>query len=106
RLDDVDGVDADAGPIVARRGRDVPRHVDSDDGSNDAAVARPDAVALSSDVRCDKRPATRSADHAGWSRILLRMDADRSRRLPARFRGGCHSDATAGDGTCGATRSG
>jgi hypothetical protein len=45
------GVDADAGPIVARRGRDVPRHVDSDDGSNDAAVARPDAVALSSDVR-------------------------------------------------------
>ena len=46
RLDDVDGVDADARPDVARRRGVVPRHVGRDDGGDDAAVAGPDAVAL------------------------------------------------------------
>ena len=46
RLDDVDDVHAHAGTDVARRRRVVPRHVDRDDGGDDAAVAGPDAAAL------------------------------------------------------------
>jgi hypothetical protein len=42
--DDVDGVDADARTDVARRRGVVPRHVDRDDGGDDAAVPGPDAV--------------------------------------------------------------
>ena len=38
RLDDVDGVDADARSDVARRRGVVPRHVGRDDGGDDAAV--------------------------------------------------------------------
>src|SRR5512132_4192008 len=44
RLDDVDGVDADARTDVARRRGVVPRHVGRDDGGDDAAVPGPDAV--------------------------------------------------------------
>ncbi len=47
RLDDVDDVDADAGPDVARRRGLVPRHVDRDDGGDDAAGPAPGAAALS-----------------------------------------------------------
>src|SRR5256885_16179827 len=47
RLDNVDGMDADARTDVARRYGRVPRYVDGDDGGNDAAVSDPDAVALS-----------------------------------------------------------
>lgn len=43
RLDDVDGVDADAGRDVGRRRGIVPRDVGPDDGSDDAAVAGPHA---------------------------------------------------------------
>src|ERR1044072_2063657 len=55
RLDDADGVDADAGTNVARRCDVVPRHVDRDDGGHDAAVAGSDAVALSPSRRYDGR---------------------------------------------------
>src|SRR5713101_7282800 len=41
RLDDVDGVDADARTDVARRRGVVPRHVGRDDGGDDAAVPGP-----------------------------------------------------------------
>src|SRR4030095_5774027 len=41
RLDDVNGVDADARSDVARRRDVVPRHVDRDDGRDDAAVPGP-----------------------------------------------------------------
>jgi hypothetical protein len=41
RLDDVDGVDADARTDVARRRGVVPRHVGRDDGGDDAAVPDP-----------------------------------------------------------------
>src|SRR5438094_8200322 len=51
RLDDVDGVDADARTDVARRRGVVPRHVDRDDGRDDAAVVDADAVALSRSCR-------------------------------------------------------
>jgi hypothetical protein len=50
RLDDADDVDADAGPDVARRRGIVRRHVDRDDGGDDASVTRPDAVALPESV--------------------------------------------------------
>ena len=46
RLDDVDGVDADARTDVVRRGGVVPRHVGRDDGGDDAAVPGPYAAAL------------------------------------------------------------
>ena len=55
RLDDVDGVDADARTDVARRRGVVPRHVGRDDGGDDAAVAGPDAVALPPGRRQDGR---------------------------------------------------
>ena len=41
RLDDVDGVDADARTDVARRRGVVPRHVGRDDGGDDAAILGP-----------------------------------------------------------------
>jgi predicted metal-binding membrane protein len=59
RLDDVDGVDADAGSDVARRRGVVPWHVGRNDGSDDAAVVGPNAVALPSGYRKDKRYAPR-----------------------------------------------
>src|SRR5262245_36591524 len=46
RLDDVDGVDADARAELARRRGVVPRHVGRDDGGDDAAVPGADAGAL------------------------------------------------------------
>src|ERR1700675_3166749 len=46
RLDDVDGVDADARTDVDRRRGVVPWHVGRDDGGDDAAVPGPDAVAV------------------------------------------------------------
>src|SRR3984893_1217383 len=46
RLDDVDGMDADAWTDVAGRRGVVPRHVGRDDGGDDPAVLGPDAVAL------------------------------------------------------------
>jgi len=46
RLDDVDGVDADAGADVVRRHGVIPRHVGGYDGGDDDAVAAPDAAPL------------------------------------------------------------
>ena len=54
-LDDVDGVDADAWPDVARRRSVLSRHVDRHDGGDDAAVADPDAATLSPGRRPDRR---------------------------------------------------
>jgi len=42
RLDPIDGLDADARTELARCGGIVPRHVDRDDGGDDAAI--PDAM--------------------------------------------------------------
>src|SRR5438067_1549953 len=70
RLDDVDGVDADARTNVARRGGVVPRHVGRDDGGDDAAVVGPNAVELPSRRRQDKRDAPRSADRSWASKLL------------------------------------
>ena len=55
RLDDVDGVDADARTDVARRGGVVPRHVGRDDGGDDAAVPGAHAAALPPGRRQDRR---------------------------------------------------
>src|SRR5207249_5916697 len=46
RLDDVDGVDANARTDVAQRRGVVPGHVGRDDGSDDAAVPGPGSLAL------------------------------------------------------------
>src|SRR5437660_933976 len=64
RLDDVDGVDADARTDVAGRRDIVRRHVGRDDGGDDAAVPGPDAVALSPGGWQDPRDAPRPADRA------------------------------------------
>ena len=55
RLDDVDGVDADARTDVARRRGVVPRHVGRDDGGDDAAVPGAHAAALPPGRRQDRR---------------------------------------------------
>src|SRR6267143_3768787 len=57
RLDDVDGVDADARTDVARRRGVVPRHVDRDDGCDDVAIVGANAVALPPGRRQDRRDA-------------------------------------------------
>jgi len=46
RLDDVDGVDADARTVVARGRGVVHRHVGRDDGSDDVAVVSANVVGL------------------------------------------------------------
>ena len=61
RLDDVDGVDADARTDVGRRRGVVPLHVGRDDGGDDAAVLGPNAVALPPGRWQDRRDAPRSA---------------------------------------------
>ena len=98
RLDDVDGVDADARTDVARRRGVVPRHVGRDDGGDDAAVLGPDAVALPPGRRQDRRDAPRSADRARGRRVLLRLDRVRNGRLSAGRRAGGGRDAAAGAG--------
>src|SRR6266852_2055534 len=55
RLDDVDGVDADARTDMARRRGVVPRHVGRDDGRDDAAILAADAVALPPGRRQNRR---------------------------------------------------
>jgi hypothetical protein len=55
RLDDVDGVDADARTDVGRRRGGVLWHVGRDDGGDDAAVLNPDVVALPQCRRLAKR---------------------------------------------------
>src|SRR6266852_4045308 len=66
RLDDVDGVDADARTELARRRGVVPRHVGRDDGGDDAAIPGANAVALPPGRRQDRRDAPGLADGAGW----------------------------------------
>src|SRR5215472_8033397 len=78
RLDDVDGVDADARADVARRRSVVPRHVGRNDGRNDAAVVGPYAVALPPGHRQDKRDAPRLAHRARGRGLLLRVDRVRN----------------------------
>src|ERR1700732_121301 len=73
RLDDVDGVDADARTGVARRRGVVSWHVGRDEGGDDIAVLGPNAVALPQRRWQDRRGAPRSADRAGWRGLLLRL---------------------------------
>src|SRR6187399_945939 len=93
RLDDVDDVDAAAGPDVARRRRRVPEHVGADDGGDDAAVARAHAVALPPGGG-PRRPGTsRRTDRAGRAGLLRRLDRVGNgrvsdRRLPRHRRDG------------------
>jgi len=65
RLDDVDGVDADARTDVARR-RVVPRYVGRDDGGDDAAVLGPNAVALPPGRWQDRRASVGGPRSWGW----------------------------------------
>jgi len=103
RLDDVDGVDADARTDVARRGGVVSWHVGRDDGGNDAAVPGPDAVALSPGRRQDRRDTPGSADRAGrWAQVRFsQLSAERG-PSPCRARrrdckGGGHAPQVLGD---------
>src|SRR5437667_3606905 len=83
RLDDVDGVDADARTDVARRCGVVSWHVGRDDGGDDAAVLGPDAVSLPRGRWQDTRDAPRSADRARVRGLLLRLDRVRNGRFSA-----------------------
>src|SRR5580700_11407131 len=62
RLDDVDGVDADAWTDVARCGGVVHGHVGGDDGGDDAALFSPNAMALPPSARQHKQDPSRSAN--------------------------------------------
>ena len=96
RLDDVDGVDADARTDVARRRGVIPWHVGRDDGGDDAAVLGPNAVALPPGRWQDRRDAPGSADGARGPGVLLRVDHVRNGRLSAGRRAGGGRDAAAG----------
>src|SRR6266513_5932235 len=96
RLDDVDGVDADARTDLARRCGVVPWHVGRDDGGDDAAVLGPNAVALPPGR--DTRNAPRSADRPRGRGLLLRLDRVRNGRFSAGRRAGGDRDAAAGAG--------
>src|SRR5437879_3934819 len=98
RLDDVDGVDADAPTDVARRRGVVPWHVGCDDGGDDAAVLGPNAVALPLGRWQDRRDAPRWADRARGRGLLLRLDRFRNGRFSAGRRAGGDRDAAAGAG--------
>src|SRR5207249_11632020 len=74
RLDDVDGMDADARTDVARRRGVVPWHVGRDDGGDDAAVLGPHAVALPPGGWQHRRDVPRWADRARGRGLLLRLD--------------------------------
>src|SRR5882672_4478752 len=78
RLDDVDGVDADARADVVRRRSIVPWHVGRDDGGDDAAVPGPDAAALPPERWQAGSDASRSADAARRRGLLLRVDRARN----------------------------
>src|SRR6266699_4852120 len=98
RLDDVDGVDADARTDAARRRGVVPRHVGRDDGGDDAAVVAPNAVALPPGRWQDRRDTPGSADRARGRGLLLRLDRVRNGRFSAGRRAGGGRDAAAGAG--------
>src|SRR5207302_6698826 len=98
RLDDVDGVDADARTDVARRRGVVPWHVGRDDGRDDAAVLGPNAVALPPGRWQARRDTPQSADRARGRGLLLRLDRVRNGRLSAGRRAGGDRDAAAGAG--------
>src|SRR5712692_3904417 len=98
RLDDVDGVDADARTDVARRRSVVPWHVGRDDGGDDAAVVGPDAVALPPGRWQTRRDAPQPADRDRGRGLLLRLDRVRNGRLSAGRRAGGGRDAAAGAG--------
>src|SRR5437660_9496832 len=83
RLDDVDGVGADARTDVARRCGVVPWHVGRDDGGDDAAVLGANAVALPPCGWQDRRGAPRSADRARRRGLLPRLDRVRNGRFSA-----------------------
>src|SRR5258708_27051210 len=104
RLDDVDGVDADARTDVARRRGVVPRHVGRDDGSDDAAIIGANAEALPPGRRQDRRGAPGSADRAGGRGVLLRVERVRNGGLAAGRRAGGGGDAAAGGGARRADR--
>src|SRR5437667_1877551 len=80
RLDDVDGMDADARTDVAPRRGVVPWHVGRDDGGDDAAVLGPNAVALPSGRWQARRGAPWAADRARGRGLLLRLDRVRNGR--------------------------
>src|SRR5437899_5544167 len=88
RLDDVDGVDADARTDVDRRRGIVPRHVGRDDGGDDAAILDANAVALPPGRWQGRRDAARSADRAGRGGVLFCVDRIRTGRLSAGRRAG------------------
>src|SRR5437667_2984238 len=87
--------DADARTDVARRRGLVPRHVDRDDGGDDAAVLGPDAAALPPGRWQARRDAPRSADGDRGRGLLLRLDRVRNGRLSAGRRAGGGRDAAA-----------
>src|SRR5919198_69648 len=83
RLDDVDGVDADARTDMARGRGVVPWHVGRDDGGDDAAIPGANAVALPPGRWQDWPDAPRWADHGCGRRLLLCLDHLRNGRVSA-----------------------
>jgi len=105
RLDDVDGLDADARPVVAGCRRLVSRHVGRHDGGHDVAVAGSVAVALprgapygGRGARRSERGAPRSTDGIRGRGIPFRVDLVRRVRFSPGYRAGRSGDAAAGGG--------
>ncbi len=98
RLDDVDGVDADAAPNLTWQRGVVLQHVDGHDGRDDAAILDADALALSRGRRQERRAAPGSADNARWRRVFLGVGGDWRRGISRRRCAGGDRNATAGAG--------
>src|SRR3984893_8072942 len=76
----------------------VPRHVGRNDGSDDDAILRTNAVALPSGRRQDRRGAAGPVDRAGERGVLLGVDRFRIGGPLAWRRAGGRRDAAAGAG--------
>lgn len=105
RLDNVDGVDANARSDVDRRRNVVRWDVGRDDGGDDDAVLGPNASLVPAGHWRDKGDAPRSADRARRRGILFRVDGIRNGRFSAGYRAGGCRDGTASAGSrCTACR--
>src|SRR5580658_6980647 len=99
RLDDVNGMDADARTDVGRRRGVVRRYVDRNDGGDDAAIPGASPLAPLRGRAQGRRNMPGPVDGAGGHRVLARVDHVGNGRFSAWCCAGDRGDAAARAGT-------